>query len=80
MATTNAIDDKAMLLYDKYGDNHFVATTVREMEQMRNSATNRGLFATVAIFGLNEVARLALRSRKSRFACRIASHPYIMYL
>ena len=74
MATTNAIDDKAMLLYDKYGDNHFVATTVRELEQMRNSATNYGLFTSLAVFGLNEVARLTLRSRKSPHPCRIASH------
>jgi len=35
---------------------------MREIEDVRRSATNVGLLATAAIFGLNEVARLTLRS------------------
>ena len=36
MATAEGVDQKAMLLYEKYGDNEYVATTVRELEEMRN--------------------------------------------
>ena len=65
MATTvNGVDQKALLLYEKYGDNEYVATTLREMEELRNKATNYGIMTSVAAFGLNEVARLTLRSRK----------------
>jgi hypothetical protein len=37
---------------------------MKEIEEIRREATNIGIAATVAIFGLNEVARMALRSRK----------------
>lgn len=35
---------------------------MRDIEGVRRSATNVGLVATAAIFGLNEVARLTIRS------------------
>ena len=58
-------DQKALILNQKYGDNEYVATTMRELEQLRSQATNYGLITSIAVFGLNEVARLTLRSRKS---------------
>jgi len=53
-----------MTLYEKYGDNEYVATAVKDIEASRNTAYNLGVITSVAAFGLNEVARLTLRSRK----------------
>jgi hypothetical protein len=53
-----------LTLWKLYADNHLVATSLKEVEAMRNSATNLGIVTTIAAFGLNEVARLTLRSRK----------------
>ena len=53
-----------MTLWKLYADNHEVSTSLRDVEAMRANATNIGIMATVASFGLNEVARLILRSRK----------------
>lgn len=58
------LDQKVMTLWENYSDNHEVSTSLRDVESMRNSAANIGLVASIAAFGLNEVARLALRSRK----------------
>ena len=52
-------------MWELYADNHQVATTLRDVEQMRNQALNLGLMASAAAFASNEVARLLLRSRKS---------------
>ena len=41
-----------------------VATSLRDVEGLRTSSQNLGLAVSVAAFGLNEVARLTLRSRK----------------
>ena len=60
----DAVDQKTLLLDQKYGDNVYVSTTMREVEQIRNQATNLGIVTSLAAFGLNEVARLTLRSRK----------------
>ena len=62
----DAVDQKTLLLDQKYGDNVYVSTTMREVEQIRNQATNLGIVTSLAAFGLNEVARLTLRSRKCK--------------
>ena len=62
--TAASIDDKLLVLNQKYGDNEYVATAMRDVEALRNSAANYGIFASIAAFGLNEVARLTLRTRK----------------
>ena len=56
-----------MTLCDLYSDNHHVATSLRDIESMRSNAVNTGVMASIAAFGLNEVARLTLRSRKYDF-------------
>lgn len=53
-----------MTLWQLYADNQQVATSLRDVEELRNTATNRAIIASIAAFGLNEVARLTLRSRK----------------
>lgn len=64
-ASENAsIDGKIMQLWELYADNQQVATSLRDVEQLRNRATNLGIAASIAAFGMNEVARLTLRSRK----------------
>jgi len=64
-ANDASLDQKVLTLWNLYGDNHQVSTTLRDVETLRSNAQNLGLFVTVAVFGLNEVARLTLRSRKS---------------
>ena len=65
----SSVDGKIMTLWELYADNQQVATSLRDVEEMRNGATNLGIAASIAAFGLNEVARLTLRTRKF-----IASH------
>jgi len=60
----SSIDSKIMQLWELYSDNQQVATSLRDVETMRNNATNLGVAVSIAAFGLNEVARLTLRSRK----------------
>ena len=60
----SVVDQKAKILFDKYYDSEFVCTTQREVEDIRNRATTIGIFTSFAAFGLNEVARLTMRSRK----------------
>ncbi len=63
-ASEDSLDQKVMTLWRLYADNHEVSTSLRDVEAMRSSAQNIGIATTVAAFGLNEVARLVLRSRK----------------
>ena len=60
-----------MTLWQLYADNQQVATSLRDVESLRNQATNLGVAVSVAAFGLNEVARLTLRSRKSVSCCAV---------
>jgi len=53
-----------MTLWKLYNDNHNVATTLRDVEAMRSSSLYLGACTSIAAFGLNEVARMTLRSRK----------------
>ena len=61
---SSTLDSKVMTLWQLYADNQQVATSLRDVESMRSSAINLGIAASIAAFGLNEVARLTLRSRK----------------
>ena len=63
-AADESIDSKVMTLWKLYADNNMVATSLRDVEGLRTSSQNLGLAVSVAAFGLNEVARLTLRSRK----------------
>ena len=62
-----SIDSKCMTLCDLYSDNHHVVTSLKDIESLRASAVNTGIMVSIAAFGLNEVARLTLRSRKYDF-------------
>jgi hypothetical protein len=76
----DTIDSKLMTLWKLYADNQQVATTLRDVEGLRASSQNIGLAVSIAAFGLNEVARLTLRSRK-QFTMRpfpsIFSYSYV---
>lgn len=61
----NTLDSRIMTLHSLYADNQSVATSLRDVEAMRSSSVNLGIMTSIAAFGLNEVARLTLRSRKS---------------
>ena len=58
------VDSKIMTMWSLYHDNHHVATSLRDVEEMRSRSMYLGVMSSVAAFGLNEVARLTLRSRK----------------
>lgn len=68
-AADESIDSKVMTLWKLYADNNMVATSLRDVEGLRTSSQNLGLAVSVAAFGLNEVARLTLRSRKFSLNC-----------
>lgn len=63
---TDTVDQKIQTLYSLYKDSSNVVTVQNDVESIRKHANQLGLAATIAVFGLNEVARLTLRSRKSR--------------
>ena len=58
------VDQKVQQLYERYRDQEHVATSQRDIEDIRNKASTMGLMTSIALFGLNEVARLTMRSRK----------------
>ena len=58
------VDSKLATLFERYGDQEFVANAQKGVEDIRRSADRRGLIVTLAAFGLNEVTRLTLRTRK----------------
>ena len=58
------VDQKVQQLYERYRDQEHVATSQRDIEEIRNKASTMGLMTSIALFGLNEVARLTMRSRK----------------
>ena len=58
------VDQKVQQLYERYRDQEQVATSQRDIEDIRNKASTMGLMTSIALFGLNEVARLTMRSRK----------------
>lgn len=69
MQSDSSLDQKVMTLWELYSDNYQVSTSLRDVEAMRSKATNVGLMTTAAAFGLNEVARLLMRSRKFALLC-----------
>ena len=60
-------DSRVMTLFENYGDNELVATTMKELEEIRNTATNYGIMTSIAAFTFNELTRLTFRSRKFLF-------------
>ncbi len=62
---SSSIDKKLSVLFDKYRDRDFAANAQKEVEEIRRRALNLGAGSTAAIFFLNELARLSMRSRKS---------------
>ena len=66
------IDEKLKTLVDYYADQHLVYTAPQEIEDLRRSATKKGMLISFAAFSFNELARLSYRSRKLLFVsfCR----------
>jgi ribose 5-phosphate isomerase len=60
----SSIDKKLSILFDKYRDRDFAANAQKEVEQIRRKALTIGAGSTAAIFVVNELARLTMRSRK----------------
>jgi hypothetical protein len=60
----NSIDAKAHTLGKLYSDQDFASSTMKEVEDIRQEASKVAIASTIAIFGLNELARLTLRTRK----------------
>ena len=57
-------DYKLKVLNENYADQHLVFTAPEEIQDIRRSAQRTGLAISIAAFGLNEAARLTLRTRK----------------
>ena len=76
----STLDSKVMTLWQLYADNYEVATSLKDVEGMRNSATNLGILTSVAAFGMNEVVRLGMRSRKYNKHLLLPSHHTIYLL
>ena len=66
LSSQSSIDKKLSILFDKYRDRDFAANAQKEVEEIRRKALNLGAGTTAAIFVLNELARLSMRSRKFR--------------
>jgi hypothetical protein len=60
----NSIDAKAHVLGKLYSDQDYAQSTMKEVEDIRQEASKVAIASTIAIFGLNELARLTLRTRK----------------
>ncbi len=65
LSSQSSIDKKLSIIFDKYRDRDFAANAQKEVEVIRRRALQVGAGSTAAIFVLNELARLSLRSRKS---------------
>ena len=66
LSSQSSIDKKLSILFDKYRDRDLAANAQKEVEEIRRKALNLGAGTTAAIFVLNELARLSMRSRKLR--------------
>ena len=64
LSSQSSIDKKLSILFDKYRDRDLAANAQKEVEEIRRKALNLGAGTTAAIFVLNELARLSMRSRK----------------
>jgi hypothetical protein len=62
---SHLVDKKLSVLFDKYKDREFVASSQKEVEDIRKKAYYVGAGTTAAGFFLNEAVRLTKRSRKS---------------
>ena len=66
LSSQSSIDKKLSILFDKYRDRDLAANAQKEVEEIRRKALNLGAGTTAAIFVLNELARLSMRSHKLR--------------
>lgn len=66
LSSQSSIDKKLSILFEKYRDRDFAANAQKEVEDIRRKALNVGAGTTAAAFVLNEIARLSMRSRKSK--------------
>lgn len=73
LSSQSSIDKKLSILFDKYRDRDLAANAQKEVEEIRRKALNLGAGTTAAIFVLNELARLSMRSRKLRSMQRISA-------
>ena len=64
LSSQTSIDKKLSVIFDKYRDRDFAANAQKEVEVIRRKALQLGAGSTAAIFVLNELARLSMRSRK----------------
>lgn len=64
MTSQSVVDQKIQVLYEKYRDHDFVATAMKEVEDIRRSALMTGGAISAAVFVANEAVRLTMRSRK----------------
>jgi ribose 5-phosphate isomerase len=64
LSSQSSIDKKLSIIFDKYRDRDFAANAQKEVEDIRRKALHVGAGSTAAIFFVNELARLSMRSRK----------------
>lgn len=58
------VDKKISVIFDNYKDKHYAREAQRDVERIRNKASNIGITVTTSAFILNEAARITMRSRK----------------
>lgn len=61
---SDTVDSKLATLFEKYGDQPYAANAMKEVEQIRRDAQNMGFYISAATFGVNELVRLTMRTRK----------------
>ena len=61
---SQVVDNKLSKMGQLYGDQEFAANATKEVEAIRKRANQLGAFFSITAFGLNEVARMTLRTRK----------------
>ena len=58
------VDRKVSILFENYRDKAYAKDAQREIEDIRNRASNVGLGMTTGAFILNEAVRMSSRTRK----------------
>ena len=61
--SSNLIDSKLEVLYDRYKDRHFAKNAQKEVEEIRRKSFLVGLTTSGLAFFGNEFIRLTMRSR-----------------
>ena len=76
--TSEIVNRKLSLIYDNYQEKSYAREAQKDVEGLRNKASNLGLGITLGAFVLNEVARMSLRSRKY-FVHHILTFVYLQH-